>query len=128
VWSGHESVNIMSLPIILWKRDHTTHVRTTRTARAVYKNFDRAPRQQRQSSSSQFFHVNNSTTTTTTPYQMSRGPPTTLPVGLSRKRREKRSYDKFGVGTYVLYTGIVHKNDDRSVAGRAHTWDFEPLY
>lgn len=122
MWCGHERVNIMSLPIILWKRDHTTHVETTRTARAVYKNFDRAPRQQRQSSSSQFFHVNNyTTTTTTTPYQMSRGPPTTLPVGLSRKRREKRSYDKFGVGTYVLYTGIVHKSDCRTVAGRTHS-------
>lgn len=93
--------------MILWKRDHTTHVETTRTARAVYKNFDRAPRQQRQSSSSQFFHVNNYTTTTTTPYQMSRGPPTTPPVGLSRKRREKRSYDKFGVGTY-LYIRPLH--------------------
>jgi len=43
------------------------------------------------------FFTLTTTTTTITPYQMSRGPTTTLPVGLARKRRGKRSYDKFGI-------------------------------
>jgi len=60
-WCGHERVKIMLLPIFLWKRDHNTRRGDAHgnSSLLAYKNFDRAPRQQRQSSSSQFFHVNN---------------------------------------------------------------------
>ncbi|KAL5234601.1 hypothetical protein ACI65C_002011 [Semiaphis heraclei] len=52
------------------------------------------------------------TTTTTMPYQMSRGPPTTPPVGLARKRRTKRNYDKFG---------IIVEPDMASISGLAYS-------
>jgi len=39
---------------------------------------------------------------------MSRGPPTTPPVGLARKRRAKRSYDKFGVPLYPIGKYIMN--------------------
>lgn len=96
-WCGHESVKIMLLPIFLWKRDHNTR-RTDAHGKSSLQEL--RPRTSGLGSSgsrrpANFFTL--TTTTTTTPYQMSRGPPTTLPVGLARKRRGKRSYDKFGV-------------------------------